>query len=832
MTETLPNASGISRAMALVRLYGTPALDFVRRHPRPFMLAWFLFVALAIYGRALGSTYFVFGTDTASHDYIMHLYGWKSILGEGEIPLWCPYLFCGFPFIGSFALCPFYPSQFAYFIFAHNTAFTLQYALAAFVAGVSFCWWTRTLGCGRAIALWAGTAFVFSGHYLTLTYAGHLQKMIAIAWVPAALGAVRLICLPAATGGGALDLRDWLRSRVRPMLLLLLAFAMQLLASHAQIAYGTASACMLYAAVALAAQWWDARRRPDDAPLLALHTGAVGCVLIGALLGGFLLASIQMMPGLEMSAVSNRAAGVTYDEATETSYPPMEILEFAVPRVFGDSVRDTDMPYFGEWGERIVSDYLGAAMLLLVAVGVVAGRGRARLFLLALSVAALVVGFGKYTPVYRLLYVLAPGFRGFRSPGTFMFLTTIPLVALAAVGVQALAEGWASAAPERRRVAVRGALLAVTGGALAIAVFAFFRSWGVKLEIATPDERRGYHLAAGAMRCSFQVAAAAALLWFALGTRLVRRTRASAAAIAGFALVAMAAPNLHFLQFEPLERYNAYLESQPAYAALTKAADRPLRILQDRDMKNDGILHRVGTAGGYHPVVLARYAHLAGVLGTASERFGGLFMLRYAQTQGHNPPAGKWDRISGTGTDTVWRWTGAARDYAMTGATVIPAADGSHADGLLREPQMPAGFAITAPDIVTASVVPQGGQKAAGALDLWEPHRVRMRYAAETRSVLPVAEVFAPGWKARANDGTPVPLIPVNIAQRALVIPPGRGAIDMWYAPFSFRLGAFITMLFAAGALHWVAVRSARLWASRRSVDSPAPPAATSQPEP
>ena len=812
MTETPSNASAIGRAMGMAHRRLAPAADFARRHPRPFIVAWFLLVALAIYGRALGSTTFVFGTDTASHDYIMHLYGWRSILGEGQIPLWCPYLFCGFPFIGSFALCPFYPSQFAYFIFPHNTAFTLQYALAAFMAGLSFFWWTRTLGCRRAVALWAGTAFVFSGHYLTLHLRGAPSEDDRHR-VGARGSGRRAPHLPARRDRRGLARRcprmaDGSRASHAPAAL---AFAMQLLASHAQIAYGTVAACLAYATMALGGQWWDARRRPDDAPMLALHTGATGCVLLGALLAGFLVAAIQMLPGLEMSAVSNRAAGVTYEEATETSYPPMEILEFAVPRVFGDSVRDTDMPYFGEWGERIVTDHLGPAMLLLVAVGVLAGRGRARLFLLALSVAALVVGFGKYTPFYRLLYVLAPGFRGFRSPGTFMFLTTIPLVALAAVGVQALAEGWASAAPERRRVAVRAALLAVTGGGLAIAVFAIFRNWGVKLEIATPDERRGFHLAAGAMRCSFQIAASAALLWFALGTRLVRRTRASAAAIAGFGLVAMAAPNLHFVQFEPLERYNAYLESQPVYSALTKAADRPLRIVQDRDLKNDGILHRVGTAGGYHPVVLARYAHLADVAGIASERFGNMFMLRYAQTQGQRPPAGKWDRITGTGTDTVWRWTGAARDYALSGATVMPAADGSHADGLLREAQLPAVFAIAEPDIVTASVVPQGAQKAAGALDMWEPHRVRMRYAAETRSVLPVAEVFAPGWKARADDGTAIPLIAVNIAQRALVIPPGRGALDMWYAPFSFRLGAFITHV----------VRRRRAALGRRAIGAP-----------
>src|SRR5690606_22771520 len=74
--------------------------------------ALLLVFALAMYSPALGDSWFVFGTDTVSHDYIMHMYGWVKSIGElGELPLWNPYMFSGMPMIASAALCPFYPTQ-------------------------------------------------------------------------------------------------------------------------------------------------------------------------------------------------------------------------------------------------------------------------------------------------------------------------------------------------------------------------------------------------------------------------------------------------------------------------------------------------------------------------------------------------------------------------------------------------------------------------------------------------------------------------------------------------------------------------------------------------
>jgi hypothetical protein len=415
-----------------------------------------LLFALILYSPALGSSRFVFGTDTVSHDYIMHMYGWVQSIGRaGELPLWNPYMFSGMPMLASAALCPFYPSQWLYAIFPFNTAFTLQYVFAMALGGIGAGWWMRCLGHRRAVCVWAGFLYMVSGHFLTLTYAGHLQKMIALGWTPIALGATIQVMRLGKTGVKH-------SRRYKAASLLGIALGMQLLATHPQIFYATAAACVLQlVGLSFISVPWKAilsgtatgASRPSRA--LQKIGRAIAMSLLALVVCGA-IAAVQLFPSMEMSAFSNRADGVTFAEATETSYPPMELLEYAVPSIFGDSVKGSAVPYSGQWGERIVSDYIGIPVLLLALFGLMGNKRRYRWFLLTLLVVGTVVGLGRYTPVYWLLWEVLPGFDGFRSPGTFMFLSNCALVGLSALGLEYLlnladslnSRGWKSSLPE------------------------------------------------------------------------------------------------------------------------------------------------------------------------------------------------------------------------------------------------------------------------------------------------------------------------------------------------------------------------------------------------
>ncbi len=379
---------------------------------------------------AAGEPWFLFGTDTLTHDAIVH----QWVQGEMaerpfSIPLWMPGIQAGLPALGAFLWTPFspqaWPFQFLHYTLAQRFAWTLCLWLAAWGGFVL----ARSMRLSVAAAFMVAVAWGLSGHVVTLVHAGHFQKVMALSWLPwMAAGAVLLSRphgLSRSTAGGVL---------------LGVSFALMLLAGHPQIAYTGALLC------AGLAVWSVFFRRK-----LQHHWRRVALLLGGGLLLGLMLSGAQFLPGYETSRLSTRAAGIGFEEATATSYPPAEVLEYAIPRHRGSSVMGD--VYTGEWGdERIVSDYIGRVALVLAFLALFGRLQRINAVFFWLLAAAffLLVGFGSYTPFYRALYETFPFFDGFRSPGTFMAGTSLALAVLAGFGTDTV-RGWLRTAPRIRR---------------------------------------------------------------------------------------------------------------------------------------------------------------------------------------------------------------------------------------------------------------------------------------------------------------------------------------------------------------------------------------------
>lgn len=886
----------------------------VRRVIRIGTVIGLFMLAIALYAPALGDSRFVYGTDTVSHDYIMHYYGWvKSIAGLGELPLWNPYIFSGLPMIGSAALCPFYPSQWLYLLLPFNTAFTLQYILAVALGGIGAAWWMRCLGLRRAICLWAGVLYMVSGHFLTLTYAGHLQKMIALGWAPIALGATYQLVRLGKSGRRTSQL-------YKTTCALGVALGMQLLASHPQIFYATALACVLQlVGMAITAVPWKALASgKSQGPGLSHEIKPVGrAVLLSALaiLVCCVISAAQLFPQWEMAGVSNRAAGVSYTEAVETSYPPLEILEYGLPSVFGSSVIGAPQPYFGKWGERIVSDYLGLPVLFLVILGVFGSRRRYRWFLVILVAAGLLIGLGRYLPLYWLLYHVLPGFNGFRSPGTFMFLANCGMIGLAAFGMDYLvslaqsvnARGWKSSLEvnEPTAAAANGALppksaprrdadagdtqpfevaslyaknprytegtdtppqnpsieydeeyedpgygytvssgqgyvsssnfmwdaenipwlgrpamllflaaLAVT--ALVAAIIALGENWGVNLKTATEAERMNFHM------YSLVASSAIAIMLLLGGILLLRlRTWIGALAIGATALAFPLIYNYAYLRFEPLSPYMAHLTKQPELLRLAKTAPQPVRLIEQNALKNEDMLHGVGSAAGYHPIMLESYAEAMAALGMDSDGFAQLFTVNYARTSDENPPAGgHWalnEELSGRGNTAARIWTRThpapylhnqaelvvvdTEELSLTSSSLRAIAMADVGDGAAgAQGELPDYTARIDGDDADHFHLYEGLQMAEAQLQRWTPHEIRLhvRAAAPRKgemALLSLSEPLAPGWIAETSKGARLPIIGVNGVQRGVVLPPGSYNVRLVYKPFSLRLGLFISLI-------------------------------------
>ncbi|MCL5027059.1 MAG: YfhO family protein [Chloroflexi bacterium] len=327
-------------------------------------------------------------------------------LRAGHLPLWDPYLFTGVPFLANMQTALFYPPNWAFIFLPVPQGYSLSVVGHIFLLATGAYAFARlALGVGRLGALAAALVLGFGGFASSLVT--HLNQLQAAAWLP---WLFLLLVLA-------------LRTR-RPILFLgwAAALALQILAGHIQIAYISTTGLMLYLA------YWVLGGEADE-------NGAVGWrrrLLTGATCGACLLlafglAAAQLVPAAELSALSVRAGGMTFKEATAFSLPPWVLLKALLPLYGTEGLPTT------EW--LAYSAVLGMA---LASAGIAWGWRRGRFFI-GLGIIALLLALGLFGPFYPLLYGYLPGLNLFRVPARWLLLYAFSLSAVVALGVESVA---------------------------------------------------------------------------------------------------------------------------------------------------------------------------------------------------------------------------------------------------------------------------------------------------------------------------------------------------------------------------------------------------------
>jgi hypothetical protein len=363
----------------------------------------------------------------------------RDALVAGRLPRWNPFVGLGFSVPAEPLYGLFYPP---------HLATTLAFADVAW--GASLDAWLHlllgALGCAalasrlgaRSIgAVVAGAAWSLSGPIQSEWTCG--VRLYGLAWLPwCAVAAVDLAAAPP----GA----PWRRAALRAAV----PVALAMLAGEPFIAlFGV----LFGAALALGAS--DRARWPRTLAGLA-----------AAALGGTLLAAPTLAPMIAGAASSQRAAPLTRAAAEAMSMHPWRLLDLGV---FGGvglawSLRiDPLVNALLDPAPLLESMYLGSAVVLLAALGV--GRARARVALVALALAGVVLALGRHTPVHGVWRLVALPFRYMRSPEKYLALTTVAVAVLAGLGVERLRDR-------------RPALLAVTCAAgIYVALWVTARAW-------------------------------------------------------------------------------------------------------------------------------------------------------------------------------------------------------------------------------------------------------------------------------------------------------------------------------------------------------------------
>ena len=690
------------------------------------LLAW-LQLSAFVHDRPQSGEWFLFGTDTVSHDAIVQMWIWDQVReGGGRIPLWMPPLKGGLPTLGAFLWTPFAPALWLHAVLDFPLAQRLQFVLALWWGALGAYWLARVLGMRRSVALFAGVGFGLCGHVVTLIHAGHLQKVLALAWMGWFAGGMVKALSPES------DRREGLAGVAAAALALGAAF----LSGHPQIAYIMVMLAGGRLVFNIAAgDWRGGRWRPIAARgFLILALG--GCA-----------GAAQLLPGLEMSRLSNRASGVEFLEAVETSYPPLETLELVLPRFLGDNSRAGHNAYYGQWGERIVSDYAGAGLVLLALLGALSGRKKEWIFWACVAVISLLAGFGDSVPLYRGLYEFWPGMKSFRSPGTFMAALALALPVMAGMGTEYFVR-------RRGGHAFWVGLAAFAGIALLVSILAVPRAELGEAKLFTVEAIRRsafvLFLFGGALLAARAVSGKARRIpagWVRAGT---------ASAFALLLAVDLMAANSAFLMAVDWRDYSAYL-APDALDEYAVELPEPRRVLElGREQSLRPLLNGRDAMLGYHPISYGAFEEQLNALGAGTPEW---------RTQ--------W------GIPAVWS------------PEPFPDAPGSWPVRALS--QVPGGVILADPQ-TPPPVRFLESRDGAWKWLVREPNRETIEARMPAPGTLIVAETIAPGWRWRVdedgwNESGDVALM------RSVPLSAGTHRIVWEYRPFSYRLGVFLTGL-------------------------------------
>jgi hypothetical protein len=767
---------------------------------RDILLPWalLLLALVVLFHRLLAGDVLFWGLPSLQF-YPWRHYAFEQLAG-GHLPAWNPYLGAGAPLLANYQTALFYPPNLLLLLLPDPYAMSVIALLHVIWAGIGMWLFTGALDLpafGRGIS--------------TLAYAlcGYLIARVG--------------SFPTADAGAWLPWLFWLAHRVltghrlSDMGWLALAFGMQLLAGHAQTAWYSAVGIGLYV---LWQALWNLRVHPARQPIIVLSMAGLGLIL------GAGIAAVQLVPTAEYLMESHRSSGLDYDTLANLSYHPLRLTTLFSPNFYGTPV---DGSYLTSGKGAFFEDaaYIGF-IPVISALAAIWGWLRLRRrtdeprgaafasipFWAGLALLALVLGMGKNTPLFRLLYNYVPTFDAFREPVRWLILADFGLAVLAGIGVQHWGRG--------KRVVFWSRLSAAGGGAMVVMALAY-------LTFAQPENDTLEVLSWGMIVWGCWVAAAALLTLIrpneATGTRpsvwqvtvLVFVTIDLTWAGSGlnptitrdyYDAVEVQRPSGRIYWFEDYRHdvtFGSGDKTEDKIAGFFNLSDYRIageqwRALRTSLLPNINMLDRVPSLNNNDPLLPeyhGQYIDLIEDLGTDSVKL--LRAANVTEVYGETlPPLTPLFELSAPEDVPAWlvqeaQWLDS--DNAITGALRDPAWDPAQTVILAGKP--PADL----------SAIPTAG----GSVTLLDnqPGDLRYRIDSDGAAYLVIGQTWYPGWSVTVN-GEDAILVRANLAFQAVAVPDGTSEVRLRYRVNHWRTGVIITLLAAlvtVGLIGWRTIR-------------------------
>ena len=580
-------------------------------------------------------------------------------LRAGELPLWTPNVFGGFPLFAEGQIGALYPpALLAAQLASPVEGFLLLRVFHVAVAVLGAFALARALRVGVTGATVAGLTFGLGSFVVAQQH--HANLLAATVWLPLLLACVEL----------GLARQGWVGHGLLGIAALVLGVAA--LATHVQPLMLTGA---LLAAYVVVRQGWMAVaevrmggvRRGGVVGGVLLVDATATVIFVGAV--GALIAAAQILPLYELSQESWRAHGWSYQDAVEYSLPPVSLITLIFPFFFR-------LPDGGQWSlwqvwESVI--YVGVVPLVLAVVAALAVRRWAVTFFAVAAVVSGALALGGYAPygLYEWLWHV-PGMSLQRAPARFTMITALSLSVLAAYGADWLAGSAMTGGGRtstRRRLLVLQVVVLVLLGTLVIHLVMWRawiqadRAWAMHALTQTylamvRDPLQGLQpmdVVLG-LESALDLANPKTMLPLALlglfalllvAWRELPRLRPVWQSV----LVVLVAADLTLFasDFHPLVDVSYLGDPGPAGRALIERAG-PWRVLTRPDVEapqpNELLPHNVAEASGYSPLQLERHRWYAQAVQTVDNALLDLWSVRWIVETSRPEPMPSYQLVS------------------------------------------------------------------------------------------------------------------------------------------------------------------------------------------
>lgn len=329
-----------------------------------------------------------------------------SVTRYGQIPLWNPYMMTGFPHAGDFINHFWNPvATLPVLIWGGINGMKISVFMALALAGIGQWVFAHVLGIRGLIRLWAGLLFMLSGGLVLLWRLGWYELLLGAVWFPWCFAALW-----------------WTLRRQDRASIILTAICVALVITTGGGYYPFYLFISMGVLVVMTLLWtppserWTRLRR---AVMVALLSAALLAVVLLPLIDGYRFTSRDALPDLEQKL------------SQPISYALVNYI-VAAPEWFR-----ADILAKGSGWSWFYIGYLPLLALMLMPLV----YNRARWHRPALSASGvlllvlLALQANRYPP-FSYLYHLIPFLYTFRFPNRLLVIAAIPLIALAALGLQ------------------------------------------------------------------------------------------------------------------------------------------------------------------------------------------------------------------------------------------------------------------------------------------------------------------------------------------------------------------------------------------------------------